>query len=63
MVSYKFGLSLSKNLWEDLTLDPPVDLCDLMSWVEMFARLEDDVKQVERVSGSSSLGNDSFKRC
>ena len=47
MVSYKLGLTPGEKLWEDLMLNPPADLQDLMSRVEMFAQLEDDVKQAE----------------
>ena len=45
VVSYKFGLPFGERLYENLTLNPPIDLRDLMSWVEMFARLEDNVRQ------------------
>ena len=46
MVSYKLGLTLGEKLCDDLTL-PPTDLQDLMSPMEMYARLEDDVRQVK----------------
>ncbi|GFZ11140.1 hypothetical protein Acr_22g0005380 [Actinidia rufa] len=44
------------RLWENLTLDPPADLRDLMSRVEMFARLEDDVRQAEKAKGRVGRG-------
>ena len=62
MVSYKFGLTLGEKLWKDLPLNPSTNLQDLMSRMEMFSWLEDDVRQAERASGSSSPGDDSFKR-
>ena len=46
MVNYKLGLTLSEKLWEYLMLNPLTDLHDLMTQVEMFARIEDDVRQV-----------------
>ena len=61
MVSYKLGLTPSKKLWKALTLNPLNELHDLMSRVEMFARLKDDVKQVKRAAGTSSKGNSKFK--
>ncbi|GFZ04896.1 hypothetical protein Acr_17g0004680 [Actinidia rufa] len=48
VASYKLGLSQGDRLWENLTLDPPIGLRDLMSRVEMFARLEDDVRESEK---------------
>ncbi|GFS40881.1 hypothetical protein Acr_00g0071010 [Actinidia rufa] len=33
--SYKLGLTLGERLWENLTLDPPTDLWDLMSRFEI----------------------------
>ncbi|GFY91124.1 hypothetical protein Acr_07g0013200 [Actinidia rufa] len=51
VASYKLGLAPGDRLWENLTLDPPTDLLDLMSRVEMFARLEDDVRKAERAEG------------
>ena len=62
MVSYQLGLTLGEKIWEDLMPNPPVDLQDLMSWMEMFACLGDDVRQAEQASGSSSRGDGSFKR-
>ncbi|XP_057506017.1 uncharacterized protein LOC130789309 [Actinidia eriantha] len=44
VASYKLGLTPEERLWENLTLNPPTDLRDLMSRVKMFARLEYDVK-------------------
>ncbi|GFZ15662.1 hypothetical protein Acr_25g0000710 [Actinidia rufa] len=51
VASYKLGLSPRDSLWENLTLDPPNGLQDLMSWVEMLARLEDDVREFEKTEG------------
>ncbi|GFZ09224.1 hypothetical protein Acr_20g0010320 [Actinidia rufa] len=62
VASYKLGLTLRERLWEDLTLSPPADLRDLMSRVEMFAQLEDDVRQAERTTGTTPLGEGQFKR-
>ncbi|GFZ21626.1 hypothetical protein Acr_29g0007880 [Actinidia rufa] len=53
---YKLGLAPEDRLWENLTLDPPTDLWDLMSQVEMFARLEDDVRQAEKAEGKIARG-------
>ena len=36
VASYKLKLTPRKRLYENLTLNPPTDLQDLMSWVEMF---------------------------
>ena len=44
------------------TLDPPTDLRDLMSRVKMFARLEDDVRQVERTEGRVGRREASVKK-
>ncbi|GFS37695.1 hypothetical protein Acr_00g0053490 [Actinidia rufa] len=35
---------------------------DLMSWVKIFARLEDDVKQAEKVTGTNSRSEGLFKK-
>ncbi|GFY94695.1 hypothetical protein Acr_10g0000800 [Actinidia rufa] len=51
VASYKLGLAPGDRLWENLTLDPPTDLRDLMSRVEIFARLEDNVRQAEKTEG------------
>ncbi|GFY96855.1 hypothetical protein Acr_11g0011610 [Actinidia rufa] len=48
VANYKLVLTLGERLWEDLTLNPPANLQDLMSRVKMFAQLEDDVQQAER---------------
>ncbi|GFY90652.1 MBOAT (membrane bound O-acyl transferase) family protein [Actinidia rufa] len=50
------------RLWENLTLDPPTDLRDLMSQVEMFARLEDDVRESEKTKGKLGRGEAPVKR-
>ncbi|GFZ16802.1 hypothetical protein Acr_26g0000720 [Actinidia rufa] len=60
--SYKLRLTPREILWENLTLDPLVDLWDLMSWVEMFVRLEDNVKQEERVTGTTARNEGPFKK-
>ncbi|XP_057489425.1 uncharacterized protein LOC130775292 [Actinidia eriantha] len=62
MASYKLGLAPGDRLWENLTLDPPTDLWDLMPRVEMFARLEDDVRQVEMTESKVGRGEVSVKR-
>ena len=36
VASYKLGLTLGERLWENLMLNPPTDLQDLMSRVEIF---------------------------
>ena len=46
--SYKLGLALGKRPWEYLTLNPPADLWDRMSWVKMFVRLEDEIWKAKR---------------
>ncbi|GFY96793.1 hypothetical protein Acr_11g0010990 [Actinidia rufa] len=61
VVSYKLGLTLRERLWENLTLDPPINLRDLMSRVEMFARLEDDVKQEFFDEEKTQVDKDKFK--
>ncbi|GFZ02352.1 hypothetical protein Acr_15g0009600 [Actinidia rufa] len=62
VASYKLGLSPGDRLWENLTLDPPTGLRDLMSRVEMFARLEDDVRESEKTEGKLGRGEASVKR-
>ncbi|GFS32854.1 hypothetical protein Acr_00g0025100 [Actinidia rufa] len=37
MASYKLELTPRERLWENLMLNPPTDLWNLMSWVEIFA--------------------------
>ncbi|GFY95462.1 hypothetical protein Acr_10g0008470 [Actinidia rufa] len=54
--SYKLGMTPRERLWENLTFNPPTDLRDLMSQVEMFARMEDDVKQAEKATGTTTRG-------
>ncbi|GFZ02249.1 hypothetical protein Acr_15g0008570 [Actinidia rufa] len=56
VASYKLGLAPGDRLWENLALDPPTDLRDLMSRVEMFARLEDEVRQAEKAEGRVGRG-------
>ena len=62
MTIYKLGLTLGERLWKNLTLNPPTDLRDLMSQVEMFAWLEDDVKQAEKVTGITTRGEGPYKK-
>ncbi|GFZ04686.1 hypothetical protein Acr_17g0002580 [Actinidia rufa] len=62
VASYKLGLSPGDRLWENLTLDPPTGLRDLMSQVEMFARLEDDVRESERTEGKLGRGEAAVKK-
>ena len=47
VVSYKLELMLKEKLWDDLMLEPLIDLYDLLSSVKKYARLEDDVRLVE----------------
>ena len=54
MVSYKLRMTLGERLWEILMLNPPTDLWDLMSQVDMFSRLEDDIRKVENAMGTAS---------
>ncbi|GFS45979.1 hypothetical protein Acr_00g0099310 [Actinidia rufa] len=56
LLSYKLGLTPGEKLWDDLMLNPPNDLRDLMMQVEMYARLEDDVKHAERALGEHFPG-------
>ncbi|GFS29531.1 hypothetical protein Acr_00g0007120 [Actinidia rufa] len=56
VASYKLGLSLGDKLWENLMLDPLTGLRDLMSRVEMFARLEDDIREAKKTEGKSGRG-------
>ena len=62
VVNQKFELTPTEKLWDDLTLNPPTDLKNLMMRVEMYARLEEDVGQAERTLRSSSKGEGSFKK-
>ncbi|XP_057506518.1 uncharacterized protein LOC130789705 [Actinidia eriantha] len=62
VASYKLGLAPGNRLWENLTLDPPNGLRDLMSRVEMFARLEDDVRQAEKTESKTSRGEAQARR-
>ncbi|GFS30010.1 hypothetical protein Acr_00g0009670 [Actinidia rufa] len=62
VASYKLGLSSGDRLWRNLTLDPPTSLQDLMSRVEMFARLEDDVRESEKAEGKLGRAEASVKR-
>ena len=61
VASYKDRLTPGKRLWENLMLNPPTDLQDLISWVEMLARLEDDVKQAKKAIGTTARGEGPFK--
>ena len=62
MASYKLELTPRERLWESLTFNPLIDLRDLISLVEMFARLEDDIRQEEKVTGITSRGEGPFKK-
>ncbi|PSR90966.1 Agouti-signaling protein [Actinidia chinensis var. chinensis] len=54
VASYKLELTPGERLWENLTLTPPTDLWDLISHVKIFVRLEDDIKQAKKATGSTS---------
>ncbi|GFS33142.1 hypothetical protein Acr_00g0026580 [Actinidia rufa] len=62
VASYKLGLTPGERLWENLTLNPPTNLRDLMSRIEMFAQLEDDVRQAKKAIGTTTRGEDPFKK-
>ncbi|XP_057478211.1 uncharacterized protein LOC130765726 [Actinidia eriantha] len=62
VASYNLGLAPGDRLWENLTLDPPNGLRDLMSRVEMFARLEDDVRQAEKTESKAGRGEAQARR-
>ncbi|GFZ18263.1 hypothetical protein Acr_27g0000020 [Actinidia rufa] len=62
VANYKLGLTSGERYWEDLTLNPLADLRDPMSQVEMFARLEDDVRQAEQAIRTTPQGEGPFKK-
>ena len=62
VASYKLRLTPRERLWENLMLKPPIDLQDFMSQVEMFARLEDDVKRGKKVTRTTTRGEGPFKK-
>ena len=62
VVSYKLGPTPRERLWENLTLNPPTDLQDLISWIKMFARLEDDVMQAKKAAGITTRGEGPHKK-
>ena len=62
VASYKLRLTPGERLRENLTINLLIDLRDLMSWVEMFARLEDDVRQAKKATGVTSQGAWPFKK-
>ncbi|XP_057500863.1 uncharacterized protein LOC130784882 [Actinidia eriantha] len=62
VASYKLELAPGDRLWENLTLDPPNGLRDLMTQVKMFACLEDDVRQAKKTEGKASRGEAPTKR-
>ncbi|GFY87332.1 peptidase family M48 family protein [Actinidia rufa] len=62
VASYKLGLTLGEGICENLMLNPLADLWDLMSRIEMFARLEDDVRQAERNTDSTPRGEGQLRR-
>ncbi|GFZ21762.1 hypothetical protein Acr_29g0009240 [Actinidia rufa] len=56
-------LTLKKGRNESIrNYNPLTGLWDLMSWVEMFARLEDDVREFEKTEGKLGHGEASVKR-
>ncbi|GFS32725.1 hypothetical protein Acr_00g0024210 [Actinidia rufa] len=55
VASYKLKLTPRERLWENLTLNPLTDLQDLMSPIEMFARLEDDIRKRTRTDSCQAL--------
>ena len=61
VASYKFGLTPGDKLWKNLMLNPLTDLQDLMSQVEIFSRLEDNIKQVKKVAGITTRGESPHK--
>ena len=62
VASYKLDLTLRMRLWKNLMLNPPTDLWDLMSRVEMFAQLEDDVKKAKKATGITTKGEGPHKK-
>ena len=62
VASYKLELTPRERLWKNLTLSPSTDLWDLMSWVKIFTRLEDDVKQAEKATGTPNRGEGPYKK-
>ena len=61
-MSYKLGMTLEERLWEHLMLNPSTELRDLMSWIEMFAHLEDDINQLEKAVGITTKGKGPHKK-
>ena len=53
-------MSLEK-LWDDLMLEPPIKLYDLMSRVKKYAQLKDGARLAEHQGVLSSRGKSSFK--
>ena len=49
VVIYKFGLTLDNKLWDDLTLNLLANLRDVMMRVDMYTRLEEDVRQANEL--------------
>ena len=64
VTNYKLGLIPGEKIWENSMLSLSVDLQNLMSPVEMFTQLEDDVWQVEQNIGLTlrAKGNSKGKR-
>ncbi|GFZ15778.1 hypothetical protein Acr_25g0001870 [Actinidia rufa] len=60
VVNYKLKLTPSEKLWDDLTLNPLINLSDPMSRVEMFSQLEDDIRQSERAMSSFSRASAAY---
>ena len=63
VISYKLGLTPCEKLWDDLTLNLPIEQRNLMSQVEMYVKLKDNVKKAEQAARTSSQIKSSFKRC
>ena len=61
VVSYKLERTPGERILEDLMLSPPLDLRDLMSWVEIFACLEEDNRQADRNIGPAPRGEGQLK--
>ena len=59
MVSYKLGLIPGERLWDELMVDPPTEMPDLISHVERYARLENDVKKAKCLRAMTFHGKNS----
>ena len=54
VVSYKLGLTYGEKLSDDLTLDLPTKLYDLMDQVDKYAWWKDDARLAKRQAVTSS---------